>query len=113
MKPRSSILLRAWNKIYYVLFLPKAPTKKDAAKAAGISEEKLNKDLEKLGVPFVKPVRKFWDVKEMDDFVVRFLEALEKKFGPSSTEPPPPPPPRRRSSPRPRRRRPEPGTTTV
>ncbi len=113
MKPRSSILLRAWNKIYYVLFLPKAPTKKEAAKAAGISDEKLNKDLKKLGLEFPKPARKFWGVQEMDDFVARFLEALENTYGPSSTEPPPPPPPRRRSAPRPRRRRPEPGTTVV
>jgi hypothetical protein len=100
-------------KIYYALALRAAPSQRKAAQYAGVSDEKLTEDMERLGLEFVKPVRKFWGMKALPDYVVVFLERILKEFGPSFTELPPKPPPRRRSSPQPRRRRPEPGTTVV
>jgi hypothetical protein len=99
-------------KIYYALTLRAAPSQRKAAQYAGISDEKLTEDMERLGLKFLKPVRQFWGMKAFPDYVVHFLDRVLKEFGPSFTELPPKPP-RRRSSPRPRRRRSEPGTTVV
>src|SRR4051794_22594745 len=91
------ISLWDWVKIYLRQILSCAPRKHDAARAAGISDEKLVTHERRTGVYFCKPIRKFFRMKPMPDHMVRFIEedeqyhrARSSNRSASSLEPPRP-----------------------
>jgi hypothetical protein len=90
MEPRPWITFWKWIAIYFRMLLSNAPNKKEAARAAGISEEKLNNGMRRTGVPFVLPLRRFFGMRPMPEFLVRFLDEAEKYYQASLTPPPPP-----------------------
>ena len=90
MEPRRWPTFWEWVGYYFKLLLTHAPDKKTACNAAKISEEKLNHDMEKTGVPFIVPFRRFFGMKAMPEFVARFIDEVEKFYA-SSTPPLSPP----------------------
>lgn len=93
-----------WVRLYFKLLLTHAPNKKEAGKAAKISDEKLNNNMRKTGVPFIMPFRRFFGMRAMPEFLIRFIDDVEKFY--AAATPPLPPPPIA-----PRKRRSEPATS--
>ncbi|HEY0548325.1 MAG TPA: hypothetical protein VGF13_01915 [Verrucomicrobiae bacterium] len=67
-----------WNLIYLRLAIRRVATLKALARLAEITDDVLHTLRTELGVPWVKPLRKFEGMLDLPDFVNQFLDASEK-----------------------------------
>jgi len=82
-----------WIGIYLRLLFRHAPNRKEAARIAQMSDEKLKSHQEKTKVQFINPLRRFYEMRTMPECLRQFLEAVDKSFPPAPPPPAPPPPP--------------------
>jgi len=80
-----------WISIYLQLLLTHAPSIRSARETADVTDEAFLSARRKTGVRWLKPLRRYYEMRPMPEFLSQFLDAVEKYCGPSPSKPPPPP----------------------